>query len=307
MIGRGAAYLHELARRGALPPEASAAAALLEAAGITASPEAEAWRARAAAGEFSADAAVLADILAHPDDPAYSMARDDALRLAYASLIEVEDHARAELIELQVRKRGPARARKLLGHHGRGWSAIKDLVPDHRFFRGFVGHMTLSARDFLDRGERLYSLEPITEVALRGGVRDLVDELCASPLLGRLRALDLAGQGIGDAGVARLAASPHVDNLVGLNLENNRLSVAGLRSLAASDGLRGLRLLSFAGNIDDVGPQAGELTPLATQLEEEHVGRIPWLHGAAGSWIPGEIEAAVLDDPADSPLRQAED
>ena len=243
----------------------------------------------------------LADILAHPDHPAYSLERDNALRLAYADDIEEADAPRAELIRLQIEPAGtsgPARrrqrARDLLSRHGRGWAAVTDLVDGYRFYRGFVGHVTLSARELLERGERLFALEPITEVALRGGVRELADRLFAFPLLGRLRALDLAGQGIGDAGVARLAASPHLGNLVAVNLEQNRLTANGLRVLAESGSVPRLRLAGLAGNVEDLRPDSSddgvELGPPAQQIEDELGGRIRWLHAGA-EWAQGEDEA----------------
>src|SRR5262249_54027797 len=108
-------------------------------------------------------------ILAHPDDPAYSIAADNQLRLAYAAAIEAEDRPRAELITVQIEGADApggraARVRDLLAKHGRGWSAVKDLVAGYRFYRGFVGHVTITARDLLERGERLFALEPITEL-----------------------------------------------------------------------------------------------------------------------------------------------
>jgi len=245
----------------------------------------------------------LVDILAHPDDPAYGLERDNTLRLAYADDIEAEDAARAELIRLQIEPAaasGPARrrqrARDLLSRHGRGWAAVTDLVAGYRFYRGFVGHVTLSARDFLERGARLYGLAPITEVALRGGVRENLDAIAASPLLARLRALDLAGQGIGDAGVARLAVSPHLRNLLAINLEQNRLTANGVRALAESRGVPRLRLAGLAGNVEDLRPDTAqgergeELAPLAQQIEDELGGRIGWLH-AGTAWAQDENEA----------------
>lgn len=297
MLSRSAALL---ATRGALSNLSgteAAVAARLAAAGFAPTPEPP---------HDDLAAALLADILAHPDAADHNLAADDALRLAYADVIEPRDHARAELIRTQIARAGDSphpsrraatRARELLGHHGRGWAAVTDLVDGYRFYRGFVGQVTLSARTFLDRGARLYALAPITEVALRGGVRELADELFASPLLSRLRALDLAGQALGDAGVVKLAASPHVARLVALNLDENRVSLVGLRALAASPVMRGLRLASFAGNPDD--PSAvhsgddWELPPIGQELEDEAAGRIAWLHGDP-SWTEGELEAQVI-------------
>ncbi len=299
MIGRCASLLAGSASAGPpLTPAESTAASLLREAKIL--DDDVTWRARR--GQARPVEALRADILAHPDEREYDVARDNALRLAYAALTDAEEHARAELIQAQIDRgaasasapgRRAARVRELIAHHGRGWSSVKDIVSAYRFYRGFVGHVTLSGRDFLERGARLYASEPITEVALRGGVRDLLDEIFASPLLGRLRALDLGGQGIGDAGAARLAASPHVGNLMAVNLDGNRLTIAGLRALASSDTLPRLRLASFAGNLDDLTREASgaELPPLAEQVEEEHGGHIGWLRSGA-DWLHEEIEVA---------------
>src|SRR5262245_22097994 len=119
MIGRAAAYLAGLAMTGGplAEPEARAAARL--AAADIANDNAE-WRQRGAARAGTAVEALRADILAHPEDGDYSLVRDDALRLAYADLIADEDHARSEIITMQIEGRRGPQARKLLAHHGRG-------------------------------------------------------------------------------------------------------------------------------------------------------------------------------------------
>src|SRR5262249_16154466 len=59
------------------------------------------------------------------------------------------------------------------------------------------------------------------------------------------RVLNLAGNGIDDAGVAALAGSPRLKKLVGLDLEDNSLSGEGLAALAGSLHLGKLAWLSL--------------------------------------------------------------
>jgi hypothetical protein len=160
---------------------------------------------------------------------------------------------------------------------------VTDLVAGYRFSRGFVAEVTASPRQILDRWERLYALAPITHLVVRGGTREELEALFASPAMARIRALDLGGQAIGDAGAARLAASPHVSRVRVLVLADNRLTLSGVRCLVESPHLGSLAICDLSGNPDDPGavasaPGEWELPPIGRELEEERGARIPWLH-----------------------------
>jgi hypothetical protein len=70
--------------------------------------------------------------------------------------------------------------------------------------------------------------------------------LAESPLLGRLRRLDLAQNRIGPAGVQALAGSPRAAGLRVLNLAGNRVGPAGAGALARSPHLEALEFLDVS-------------------------------------------------------------
>jgi uncharacterized protein (TIGR02996 family) len=123
----------------------------------------------------------LEAILAEPDD--------DAHRLVYADwLDEHGDADRAEFIRLQVeaarlpvwsarRRELAGREGELLQAHEREWAApVGGQVDRWRFRRGFVEKVTLSAVDFLRRGEQLFAAAPVRRINLHhvGALPDLV-------------------------------------------------------------------------------------------------------------------------------------
>ena len=92
-----------------------------------------------------------------------------------------------------------------------------------------------------------------------------VQRLAASPVLGRLNALDLGayGWGIGDAGARALASSPYLTRLTTLVLTDTGIGPAGARALAESpylSQLTSLELLGFdyttSNHIGDEGMRA---------------------------------------------------
>jgi uncharacterized protein (TIGR02996 family) len=214
-------------------------------------------------------------ILAEPDA--------DDHRLIFADYLE--DHGDPEFsafIRLQVRLAHTCpendvawyadhdRAQELLARREMEWTGeLKKLVPAGVFRRGFVERVTLSARQFLEQGEQLFALAPIREVQLRD-VGDYLTPLFASPLLARLRGLDLSCRVLGERAIARLCDSPHLEGLVSLNLGNNEIGLAGLRRLLHAKNLPGLRELDLHMNglgsatldVLQEGPLPGQLKSL---------------------------------------------
>ncbi|HEY1378919.1 MAG TPA: TIGR02996 domain-containing protein [Gemmataceae bacterium] len=74
------------------------------------------------------------------------------------------------------------------------------------------------------------------------------DLLARWPPLAGLRSLDLSRTGLGDAGAAALADSPHVAGLRRLALNGNRMTEAGKRRLLASPYLQRLTALELSDN-----------------------------------------------------------
>jgi len=111
-----------------------------------------------------------AEILRNPDS--------DEPRIAFAEAIRDSDPPRAELIRVQLqiiqslranapvldRSDGYTRERILLDKHKDGWIAPVAAVRGVKhvgLMRGFPEYVRMTARDFLDQGERLYALAPI--------------------------------------------------------------------------------------------------------------------------------------------------
>lgn len=180
------------------------------------------------------------------------------------------------------------RAAKLLRAHGADWdAAVRPLVDETTFIRGFVDQVRLDARGFLDRAGAIFAAAPVIHVHL-GGVRGLEAELAASPHLARLRSLGLARSGIDDAGVAALVASPHLGALRWLDLSYNALDVPAYEALCAAR-LPGLAYVGLHGNrapdpcdaptVEYDGPPrwAPQDATLQAALEARH-GRRAWMH-----------------------------
>jgi uncharacterized protein (TIGR02996 family) len=241
------------------------------------------------AGEVSDEQALLEAIRAAPDD--------DAPRLVYADLLTSRGDPRGEFIALQCRLAASPddEARRklriaenaLLKAHGQQWAASLVAVTPPRtafgvgfqvpvkyeFRRGFIETMTLPL-------EALEVLEPLFEAApllraLRFDATAFVldpENLPAppslsgrltSPLLARLRELELRLPGAGNAAALELAACTHLENLEVLTLhltslgdftlfsgapETHVLTAVGARALAGSPHLAKLRRLDLAQN-----------------------------------------------------------
>lgn len=228
----------------------------------------------------------------------------DRDRAKYAALLERRGDPRGELITIQLqlaearsRQMLPPpglreREKELLARYGNEWSReVAPLVDGLEFFRGFVDHVTLDARGFLERAEAIYRVAPVIYLTLTG-VRDVYRELFASPRLARIRALELEQNGLGDDALEALAASPHLGKLAWLDLSRNDITARGVEALAASKHLPALAYVKLSGNpsgdpadtpvaIDVDRPNLEVLewgsSPLAVDLEQKY-GTIRWLH-----------------------------
>jgi uncharacterized protein (TIGR02996 family) len=136
------------------------------------------------------------------------------------------------------------------------------------FRRGFVEEVTLSARVLLRRGERLFQVAPLRRVRLSawGSLAELVE----SPVLARLRGIDLPAHRLSVKELQLLLSSPHLSGLqeldisscllrmllgwpglgrlTHLGLESNALNEDDVRELARCRHLTGLRTLNLANN-----------------------------------------------------------
>ena len=242
------------------------------------------------------DAALLRAVLTAPND--------DAPRLAYAQWSEDQRDAasvaRAALIREQIELARMNSAelltprafeleyqiKKLIDGHGRLWAGVlTEWVDTFHFLRGFVGWISLSARNFLEHGQRIMELAPVQHVDLTG-VRDVDEALFNSPLMATIQSLSMDHCGLYDLHMQMLAASPQVRNLRWLSVAGNNLTIAAAEALAASPYLRDLRFAEFRSNPSDPverlrydsGIVVSSSMPPAAREIEMRFGPQAWLH-----------------------------
>jgi uncharacterized protein (TIGR02996 family) len=249
---------------------------------------------------MSADVALLADILAQPED--------DGLRLVYADWLEDRgapgDAERAELIRVQCRLAPMAqddphrtalarRERHLLSAHGRlWWQELPDWVekddpldPLFGFRRGFVYEVGADTAALLARADELWGRFPVQSLRLRG-VTGRGGALAACPHLVRLRELDVSGNGLGSAEVCALVSSPHLANLEALSLAENAVGDTGALALAEATHLTRLTFLDLrASGVGAVGARA--------LLDAPHLGKLTFLDLSANPTIGTAVAEAV--------------
>jgi uncharacterized protein (TIGR02996 family) len=187
---------------------------------------------------------------------------DDTHRLVFADWLE--DHGRperAEFIRLQCelarldedderRDELERRERELLDEWGQEWlGPLRKWASATEFRRGFVEVATFGVRRFLDHAEEIFCHSPLQEVKLLrlNHTRDGAELLARCPQMARLRGLDLAGSGAGDARVRTLLASEHLANLTSLNLSEAGLGIQGMEAIVGA-GLTRLKHLDLSDN-----------------------------------------------------------
>lgn len=193
------------------------------------------------------DAALLAQVLQHPDD--------DGARLIYADWLDERRDPRGQFIRLQIAlARLPAahpdrpdlvrQERQLTQQHLAAWSCgLIGIARRCTFRRGFVEAVSLPATAFIAHGEALFAAAPIRKVHLTQ-VGPTADRLAACRQLCRVKSLDLAANDLDVAMAVRMLRSPHLAGLEALGLSVNGLTddVAGVLADGAWPALRALDL-----------------------------------------------------------------
>ena len=232
-------------------------------------------------------------VLAEPDV--------DEPRLAYAAWCDTQPdeatRARGAFIRHQLEHAQPStspveryvlrdRADALLALHRLAWAGpLASLVDDFEFHRGFIALITLSASDFLERAQQLFTLAPIQHLNL-SAVSDVFPALFTSVHLQPIRSLSLDRCGLGNQEIQALAASPHLAQLQWLSLGKNNIDLDGADALAASPHLKQLTYIRFFGNLVDPGERYAHdqgiivdtWLPEEGQILEDRHGYLPWLH-----------------------------
>jgi uncharacterized protein (TIGR02996 family) len=103
------------------------------------------------------------------------------------------------------------------------------------FRRGFVESANVQvANSFLNAQEQIFAAAPINSLTFQLVKPQELEEVLASPLLRRLRKLNLSGNHIGDDGVELVAACPYLTGLKALELRNVGMGGRGRQALRDS-------------------------------------------------------------------------
>jgi uncharacterized protein (TIGR02996 family) len=218
------------------------------------------------------DEALLAAVLADPDD--------DAARTVYGDFLQEQGDARGELIRLQLaRGRGgkpTTRERKLIEENAQLW--LGPLAPavtkgGLRFERGFLAACDLGggrADKALARlvGHPLWSTVEDLGLKLSSGDEQVMSQLVLHPTMRALRVVRHASPAV----FAALLAAPSPLRLTTLTTASQHTHTEELRQRSAPvDSLPALRVLGFEGFYGDrwTEGQIGRFlrTPLGAQLE----------------------------------------
>jgi uncharacterized protein (TIGR02996 family) len=226
---------------------------------------------------------------------------DDTARLVFADWLEEHgnDPDRAEFIRVEIelsrtepnsdaeeRRRSYLFGRRadLLKMHKKEWLApFTPYAKESSFERGFVQSLEVSAGAFVRNAEKWAALTPLTRVKVTSCFEwDQVTRertwwaagLFGSPVLSRLRTLDLEGLRLTADALEPLAANPDLSRLRELVLMWNPIGNEGAMLLARMPQLRGLESLDMrSNNITDPGARAIAGSPYLTQLKELRLSR----------------------------------
>lgn len=118
------------------------------------------------------------------------------------------------------------------------------------FPRGFVSELTMATDRFVANGEAILRLAALTRLRLHGA-GGLGTKLAGCPALRWVREIgfiDYFRAPVGGDDMAALAGSPHLGRLVALRLHRNNLGNGGARALAGADWLSGIEYLDLTDN-----------------------------------------------------------
>jgi uncharacterized protein (TIGR02996 family) len=214
---------------------------------------------------------------------------DDAVRLIFADWLEERGNPRGEFIRIQCALAGMAedderrggleeRAEKLLRQHEPRWiGSLSSRVKEHKFRRGFIEEITISAAAFITHAQELFNTHPIRTVhvfslsALTDGYtesgRRRFSDFCQSPHLERVTALHLANEALSDQQLRPLTETARLTSVRLLDLTGNALTSAGVLALDAAPHLPELTALLLNRNpLDSLGVQTLAGLSLAARL-----------------------------------------
>ena len=232
---------------------------------------------------------------------------DDALRLAYATVIVGRQPERAEFIRLQIQRyydeawrgvpygRPGHRESTLKARHALDWTrSIRPFARAYRsdapfqgveFERGFVADIRTEPEMWADMGDRLLQMAPIEHLTLTPDGPFIA--ALTSPNLARIRTLRLNQLGLGDDEAIALADHGHLDRCDALDLSGNRITTRGFKALLANPTIRSMPVVRLYSNPCDPHVWVAQdldgglvdwgLQGTGVEAEREY-GRIDWLH-----------------------------
>ncbi|MGE0398922.1 MAG: hypothetical protein AB7T06_19590 [Kofleriaceae bacterium] len=231
---------------------------------------------------------------------------DDSLRLRFAELAVSRGSARGHFVldQFLATRTGwdkyfaYRRVQQRIVLHPE-WSAplLSLGATEVKFERGFVFEISIDVDSFVANAGELFTLAPITNVRIRGGLVGKGAALASVPQLTRLRLLDLVEQGVTDADVIAIVNSGHLAKLWELNLHQNPVTAAGVEAIAAAThampeltcvNLQLTRAVDPCDRFEYYNETQGHYVPTPEgQALESKYGPLPWLHA----------ELTVLDIP----------
>ena len=209
--------------------------------------------------------------------------QEDLPRLVYSDWLEDQFRqnndpaleARAEFIRLQVQVGSVEgiqpdqrlifrREQHLKQTYGAFWAGeLVHLAADWNFRRGFIHHLQMDAKRFIDLHDFLAENHPIEHLHLIWGMetpRERAEDLgkiANLPLVEELISMDLTGAGVGSDGVSQLACGRPLEKLVELILPGNRIGPRGLKNILQAPWISSLQKLDLADN--DINQQGVRL------------------------------------------------
>ncbi|MGK0305135.1 MAG: hypothetical protein ACI8UG_000881 [Gammaproteobacteria bacterium] len=228
---------------------------------------------------------------------------DTPRRVAEQWLTKNSQAARGELIDLQlslaIMSYNPSentvaldsQLNFLLESQGQNFiqfDGLAEYVEDYTYHRGFVEHIKLSAKNFLQHAPTLFSLAPIYHIDLTD-VTSVSESLFQSPYLKNITSLSLDRNNLTDENMLQLASSPYLGKLRWLSLMFNSIDIDGAAALAESKSLAKLKYVNFFDNIVDPteyqavdqGVILEHILPESGQELEKRCGHVRWLHSKA--------------------------
>jgi uncharacterized protein (TIGR02996 family) len=267
-------------------------------------------RPRAAPASTMAQA-LLADILAHPDDK--------KPRLVYADMLQEQGDPRGDFIAMQCTRaelpEGDARIGELdksiealLKKHKKAWTALGDNKGARwEFRRGFAEKLSIDADHLVANGAEILAAEPIEELSIwkidecktkRGGSR--LAPILELPL-DRVRRLSLARSMLTEDDFAALAAAETLGSVELLDLTNGGSESIPIAPLAAATSLPKLRELRIGGcMIGDEGfvalAQAAHLRFSRLVAPRNEVEPASAEAIASATWAPGLVHLDLMSN-----------